>query len=255
MGWTEKVFREAFHEVIEKGMCVCAERDGLIWLPNFMRYNPPESPNVLKSWAGALEDCPECSLKIEIFQHVKALSKGFGKGFIEAFNEAFGEGDPQPLPNQEQEQEQENEDSLRSSSCPEHHSVDSGPMSATLDAVITLPLNTGEEHPVTQGEIDQWQDLYPSANVLQELRNMKGWLLANRQRRKTKSGVGRFIHCWLAKEQNKGGNCATRAAPVGNANQESQADRAARLTYEAGLSVLAEMEQRGTQGGRALNAR
>lgn len=148
------------------------------------------------------------------------------------------------------------EDSLRSSSCPEHHSVDSGPMPATLDAVITLPLNTGEEHPVTQGEIDQWQDLYPSANVLQELRNMKGWLLANRQRRKTKSGVGRFIHGWLAKEQNKGGgNCATRAAPAGSAKQESQADRAARLTYEAGMSVLSEIEQRGSQGGRALNAR
>ena len=46
-----------------------------------------------------------------------------------------------------------------------------------------------------------------------------------------------------------------RAAPVGNAKQESQADRAARLTYEAGMSVLEEMERRGTQGGRALNAR
>ena len=256
MGWTEKVFREAFHEVIEKGMCICAEKDGLIWLPNFMRYNPPESPNVLKSWAGALEDCTECSLKIEIFQHVKDLAKGFGKGFSEAFNEAFGEGEPQPLPNQEQKQEQENEDSLRSSSCPEHHSVDSGPVPGPIEAVITLPLNTGEEHPVTQGEIDQWQDLYPSVDVPQALRSMKGWLLANRQKRKTKTGISRFVQAWLAREQDRGGvNCAPRAAPAGNAKQESQADRAARLTYEAGMSVLAEMEQRGPQGRRALNAR
>lgn len=258
MGWTEKTFREAFHEVIENGMCVCAEKDGLIWLPNFMRYNPPESPNVLKSWAGALEDCTECALKVEIFQHVKALSKGFGKGFTEAFNEAFGKGEPQPLPNQEQEQEQEqeNEDSLRSSSCPEHHSVDSGQTPALLDAVITLPLNTGDEHPVTQGEIDQWQDLYPSVDVPQALRSMKGWLMANRTRRKTKVGILRFVQSWLSREQDRGGNsCAPRAAPAGNAKQESQADRAARLTYEAGMSVLAEMERREPQGGRALNAR
>ncbi|RHH25989.1 hypothetical protein [Desulfovibrio legallii] len=46
-----------------------------------------------------------------------------------------------------------------------------------------------------------------------------------------------------------------RAAPAGNAKQESQADRAARLTYEAGMSVLAEMDQRASQAGRALNAR
>lgn len=148
------------------------------------------------------------------------------------------------------------EDSLRSSSCPEHPCGDSGPMPATLDAVITLPLNTGEEHPVTQGEIDQWQDLYPSVDVPQALRSMKGWLIANRQKRKTKTGISRFVQAWLGREQDRGGsNCAPRAAPAGNAKQESQADRAARLTFEAGMSVLAEMEQRGTQGGRALNAR
>lgn len=148
------------------------------------------------------------------------------------------------------------EDSLRSSSCPEHHSVDSGPMPATLDVVITLPLNTGEEHPVTQGEIDQWQDLYPSVDVPQALRSMKGWLIANRQKRKTKTGISRFVQAWLGREQDRGGsNCAPRAAPAGNAKQESQADRAARLTYEAGMSVLAEMEQRGPNGGKALNAR
>lgn len=50
-------------------------------------------------------------------------------------------------------------------------------------------------------------------------------------------------------------SATSRASPVANAKHESQADRAARLTYEAGMSVLAEMEQRGLNGGRALNAR
>ena len=67
--------------------------------------------------------------------------------------------------------------------------------------MVELPLNTGEEHPVTQGEIDQWKDLYPSVDVVQALRNMRGWLIGNAKRRKTKSGIGRFIQAWLAKEQ------------------------------------------------------
>ncbi|MDY0204828.1 MAG: hypothetical protein RBR49_12000 [Desulfovibrio desulfuricans] len=50
-------------------------------------------------------------------------------------------------------------------------------------------------------------------------------------------------------------SATSRASPAANAKHESQADRAARLTYEAGMSVLAEMEQRGLNGGRALNAR
>ena len=38
---------------------------------------------------------------------------------------------------------------------------------------------------------------------MQELRKMKGWLTANPKRRKTKSGIKRFINGWLAKEQDR----------------------------------------------------
>lgn len=103
IGWSEKDFRQAFQEVIDKGMVKCAERAGLIWLPNFMRYNAPESPNVLKSWAGALDDCPECALKNEVFESVRAFSEGMKEPFRKAFQDTFR----QPSPNQEQEQEQE----------------------------------------------------------------------------------------------------------------------------------------------------
>lgn len=102
IGWEEKGFRKAFQEVLEKGMAKCAEKDGLIWLPNFMRHNAPESPNVLRSWAGALEDCPECPMKNEIFESVEAFVEGLPQSFREAFADTFR----RPSPNQEQEQEQ-----------------------------------------------------------------------------------------------------------------------------------------------------
>lgn len=94
------------------------------------------------------------------------------------------------------------------SSSPEPGAAVSGapPASPVLAPVISLPLNTGEEHPVTQGEIDQWKDLYPAVDVMQALRNMRGWLLGTPKKRKTKAGVGRFIHTWLAKDQDQGGN-------------------------------------------------
>ena len=105
IGWTEKAFREAFAEVLKKGMVKASEKEGLIWLPNFMKYNMPESPNVLKSWAPSLDDCPECTLKDEIFLTVKAFAEGLSKAFGQAFAKAFAA----PSPNQEQEEEQEQE--------------------------------------------------------------------------------------------------------------------------------------------------
>ena len=107
MGWTEQAFREAFGEVLAAGMAKASEREGLIWLPNFMKYNAPESPNVLRSWAPALGDCPECALKNEVCAAVRAFARGLGPGFYKAFAEAFGEAGGQASLNQEQEQEQE----------------------------------------------------------------------------------------------------------------------------------------------------
>ena len=30
----------------------------LVWFPNFLRHNMPESPNVVRSWVGAFRDLP-----------------------------------------------------------------------------------------------------------------------------------------------------------------------------------------------------
>lgn len=69
---------------------------------------------------------------------------------------------------------------------------------------ITLTLNDKSEYPVTNQAVREYKELYPAVNVEQELRNMRGWCLSNPTKRKTKSGIGRFINNWLSKEQNKG---------------------------------------------------
>lgn len=84
-------------------------------------------------------------------------------------------------------------------SCPEQASPASEP------AVIALPANTGEEVPITAVQAAEWQGLYPAVDVMQQLRQMRGWLLSNPKKRKTAGGMPRFVNAWLAKEQNRGG--------------------------------------------------
>lgn len=71
--------------------------------------------------------------------------------------------------------------------------------------VITMPLNSGE-HAVTESFAAQMQALYPAVDVAQELRTMTGWLIANPTKRKTKTGINRFINAWLSKCQDRGGS-------------------------------------------------
>jgi uncharacterized phage protein (TIGR02220 family) len=105
--WKEKAFREAFQEALLKGMVKADEKACFVWLPKFLRYNTPESPNVVRAWAKAADDIPECNLKEQCLQGAKALLEGYHEGYQKAFAEAFPEASRKPSPNQEQEQEQD----------------------------------------------------------------------------------------------------------------------------------------------------
>lgn len=83
--------------------------------------------------------------------------------------------------------------------------------------VVSLPTNrhktAGELFHVTQAMVDEWRELYPAVDVMQQLRNMIGWSAGNPAKRKTLSGMPKFVNAWLAREQNKGsGVPATTAA-------------------------------------------
>ncbi|MEZ6852089.1 helix-turn-helix domain-containing protein [Halodesulfovibrio aestuarii] len=69
--------------------------------------------------------------------------------------------------------------------------------------ICTLPLNDGSEFEVTQDFVTELAPLYPNVDVLQALRAMKGWLIGNEKKRKTRRGIKAFITNWLSREQDK----------------------------------------------------
>lgn len=105
LDWTVEAFRDAFKEVLLKGMAEHDAKAHLVALPNFLRYNKPESPNVVKSWGTALDLLPECALKARVVARCKAFAEGMTEAFREALPEAFA----MAMPYQEQEQEQKKE--------------------------------------------------------------------------------------------------------------------------------------------------
>lgn len=101
------------------------------------------------------------------------------------------------------------------------------PQSASVPPVVELPLNDGSQYGVTEEQVKEWASLYPAVDVMQQLRNMKGWLLANPKKRKTKAGVLRFVTAWLSREQDKGGTLngqQKRPEPLSGAGKNPEED-------------------------------
>ena len=69
--------------------------------------------------------------------------------------------------------------------------------------LITLPCIGNYQHPIFDEDIKHYKELYPAVDILQQFKNMVGWLEANPQNRKTKNGVKSFIARWLSKCQDK----------------------------------------------------
>ena len=88
-----------------------------------------------------------------------------------------------------------------------------------------LPLVDGTDFEISVEMVAELSGLYPAVDVEQQLRNMRGWLLANPKNRKTKAGIMRFVNSWLSREQNS-------ARP--SANQRPGG-------YTSGVDRLAEM--------------
>jgi hypothetical protein len=64
LGWPVDDFRQRFAEIASRGMALADWPNRLLWLPNAIRYNEPDNPNVVKSWRTTWDEVPECELKI-----------------------------------------------------------------------------------------------------------------------------------------------------------------------------------------------
>lgn len=136
----EKAFGEAFlealYELSSKGLIKYDPEAFLIYVPNFLRFNFPENPNVVKSWNSVLDSLPECDLtnyalakstEIILNSQKDSFFKALPKEFVEAFEKGYGKGFPEDfgkgLAKQEQEQEQEQETYTHTEKSEEHPEV------------------------------------------------------------------------------------------------------------------------------------
>ncbi|ESY79599.1 hypothetical protein X739_21205 [Mesorhizobium sp. LNHC220B00] len=115
--WSTERFHKGLAELSANSMVEYDDEAGIVCLPNFLRYNAPENPNVVKAWGSSYDMLPECDLKIKTLSRAYEALRGRPKSFVEAFAKLFGEQSANGsanhwrngTPNKEQEPEPEQE--------------------------------------------------------------------------------------------------------------------------------------------------
>jgi hypothetical protein len=109
-GWKRERVSKGFQELSRNGLLIADNDASFVCLPNFIKHNQPENPNVVKSWQSALETIPECNHKYQLIQQIESyvltLSKPFQKAFetlSKPFRKSMPNQEPEPEPEQEQD--------------------------------------------------------------------------------------------------------------------------------------------------------
>ncbi|OJA00998.1 hypothetical protein BEV13_01360 [Rickettsiella grylli] len=218
LAWPLKGFQRALKEVIEQGLVKADPKARVIFIPNAIKYNKPQSPNVIRSWGGHWDEIPECALKNEAYNKLESSVRDLGKAFALAFMETLNhykvntsrDAYENTCPNQDQKQEhdkeQEHEEKAAFNDPLETFNPITRPCSSNIphsEILLTIPLNDNAAYPITRQELLEWQHIYSNIDVLKELRKLIVWNTANPDKRKQRDRILQHIHTWLAREQDR----------------------------------------------------
>jgi hypothetical protein len=82
---TLEEFDRSFAELQSAGMAEADWAARLVWLPNAVRYNPPDNTNVAKAWAREFMQLPECDLRSRAAAETLAFLSRWNQDAANAF--------------------------------------------------------------------------------------------------------------------------------------------------------------------------
>jgi len=89
LGWDEKRFRKGLGELLDKGLVKYDFETNVIFICNYLKHNPLENSNQVKSAIGKLSETPTTSLFQDLLAILKQLDKPFMKPLQERLRERF----------------------------------------------------------------------------------------------------------------------------------------------------------------------
>ena len=192
----------AFRELIDVGYIEYDKHAGVIYLPNWFRYNQISNLSSGKAALKAVLIIPDSHLVHRVVEGLRQFADHMPDGWEHKCQHVCPDlsGDMCAPSHTQQDAHPDSHHEMEICSVPH-----SAPEQNDGTPVIELPLVGKLKYVVSTVDVAHMHELYPAVEVIQELRKMVGWLESNPCKRKTKRGIKRFINSWLARAQDAGG--------------------------------------------------
>jgi len=276
----ESKFNPALSELTQKGMVKFDQEAGLFWLPKFLSYNLPQSPNAVTSWAHIPDAIPECEMKKEALHGAAntvstKMSESFRNALPPEFTPYLNVETTAKMPTPSESPAVPGEVARGFDALPtEAGTLGEGGVAAPSGGeesnvlqlsgaeppkvAITLPSNRGEEVPIMETLVAEYVLAYPKLDINGELRRMRVWLVSNPKERKTSRGMLRFVNGWLERSQNQGGQGGQRTLLPPSAvvvNKQEVLEQRNQKVVDELLQEFAAQQGPGTTAESAIPAR
>jgi sucrose-6-phosphate hydrolase SacC (GH32 family) len=204
LGWTQERVSEGFAELFRNGFAY--RFDGVVFLPNFLKWNRVANGNVASARMAEFEALPKGESKARVARAILRYVKHLGndhRTVLQTVAETVSETVPQTVtqtePNPTQPRENPNQTTCAApvKPAPADDLVPADP------PVISFLLNDGSEFGLSQRQLDEFQQLYPAIDVAQQAKAIKAWCIANSKNRKTRGGAMKFVNAWFSRAQNQ----------------------------------------------------
>lgn len=114
------------------------------------------------------------------------------------------------------------------------------PAKSVAEPVLVFPCDgTPREWPLTADMLRDYEQTYTTIVVLDACKSARQWLIEDRRRLKTASGMPRFLGNWLRRSVNRGEHKKPRGTPVAASGNGGSAHHPAKDTFVALCHVLA----------------
>lgn len=87
LGWNEERFRKALQELLQAGTVKYDTRTHMVLILNYLKHNPLENPNQVKSAVEKLDEMPQTPLFHDFLTIVEQFDKPFMKSLLERLRE------------------------------------------------------------------------------------------------------------------------------------------------------------------------
>lgn len=215
LGWTKKKGLETLQELIDRGFVMYDNTNFIVYIINFVKYNPLYGPNQMKSAISNFNELPNIPILQGLASYldtIRKVSSNLLRGVPIPFEyrfDTYNETHSNPPITDNRYPITDTSPQTPQGACAEPdeksgvHTETEIPEKPILQFPVVGKKVNEKFWCLYQNFVDQYSELYPKLDILAECKAAYAWIISNESRRKTARGMKKFLNGWFERSNNR----------------------------------------------------